>query len=80
MSDIALPAHVEPFRLPDVEPILIVSDLVKVFPIKAGILRRTVGGVQAVSGVSFSVGKGQTVGLVGESGCGKSTTGRLILR
>jgi oligopeptide/dipeptide ABC transporter ATP-binding protein len=80
VSDIATPAHVEAFRLPEVEPILTVSDLVKVFPIKAGILRRVVGGVQAVSGVSFTVGKGQTVGLVGESGCGKSTTGRLILR
>jgi len=80
VSDVALPAHVEPFRLPEVEPILVVSDLVKVFPIRAGIFRRVVGGVQAVSGVSFTVGKGQTVGLVGESGCGKSTTGRLVLR
>ena len=67
-------------RCPRSSPILTVTDLVKVFPIRAGLLRRVVGGVQAVSGVSFTVGEGQTVGLVGESGCGKSTTGRLILR
>jgi oligopeptide/dipeptide ABC transporter ATP-binding protein len=76
-ADVVEPAV---FQLPDVEPILLVRDLVKVFPIRAGLMRRVVGGVQAVSGVSFSVGKGQTLGLVGESGCGKSTTGRLVLR
>jgi oligopeptide transport system ATP-binding protein len=61
-------------------PLLSVRDLVKRFPVKGGILRRTVGEVHAVSGVSFDLGRGETLGLVGESGCGKSTTGRLILR
>ena len=56
------------------------TDLVKEFPIKAGFFGRQVGSVKAVSGVSFAVPKGQTLGLVGESGCGKSTTGRLVLR
>ena len=62
------------------EPLLQVTDLVKEFPIKAGFFGRQVGSVKAVSGVSFAVPRGQTLGLVGESGCGKSTTGRLILR
>jgi oligopeptide transport system ATP-binding protein len=57
-----------------------VEKLVKRFDVKGGILRRTVAQVHAVSGVSFDLGKGETLGLVGESGCGKSTTGRLILR
>jgi oligopeptide/dipeptide ABC transporter ATP-binding protein len=61
-------------------PVLEVRDLVKNFPIRAGLFRKTVGEVQAVSGVSFSVGRGETLGIVGESGCGKSTTGRCILR
>ncbi len=61
-------------------PLLEVKNLVKYFPIKAGILRRTVAQVQAVDGVSFSIQPGETLGLVGESGCGKTTTGRLILR
>ncbi len=62
------------------EPILDVKDLVKRFPIRAGLLRRAVGEVQAVSGISFSVNQGETFGLVGESGCGKSTTARCLLR
>ncbi len=61
-------------------PILEVVDLVKNFPIRAGLFKHKVGEVQAVSGISFSVGRGETLGLVGESGCGKSTTGRCILR
>ena len=61
-------------------PLLRVKDLVKRFPVKGGILQRTVNEVHAVSGVSFDINKGETLGLVGESGCGKSTTGRLILR
>ncbi|HEV7525391.1 MAG TPA: dipeptide ABC transporter ATP-binding protein [Acidimicrobiia bacterium] len=63
-----------------VGPILEVTDLVKEFPIRAGFFGRTIGTVKAVSGVSFSVLPGKTLGLVGESGCGKSTTGRLIMR
>jgi oligopeptide transport system ATP-binding protein len=61
-------------------PLLRVDNLVKRFPVKGGILRRTVAEVHAVSGVSFDLAPGETLGLVGESGCGKSTTGRLILR
>ncbi|CAI9406094.1 ABC transporter ATP-binding protein [Nocardioides sp. T2.26MG-1] len=65
----------------DAEPILEVRDLRMYFPVRsAGIIRRTVGNVQAVDGVSFQVPKGGSLGLVGESGCGKSTTGRLITR
>jgi peptide/nickel transport system ATP-binding protein len=74
----------EPMTTPQVssEPVLLeVNDLVKHFPIKSsGIIRRTIGQVQAVDGVSFSVRSGQSLGLVGESGCGKTTTGRLITR
>ena len=62
------------------EPLLRVEKLVKRFAVKGGLLRRTVGEVHAVSGVSFDLAPGETLGLVGESGCGKSTTGRLILR
>jgi oligopeptide/dipeptide ABC transporter ATP-binding protein len=63
------------------KPILRVEDLKMYFPVKSsGILRRTVGHVQAVDGVSFQVNAGASLGLVGESGCGKSTTGRLITR
>lgn len=64
----------------DTDYILKVKDLKKHFPIKAGILQRTVGQVKAVDGVSFAIRKGETLGLVGESGCGKSTAGRTIIR
>jgi oligopeptide/dipeptide ABC transporter ATP-binding protein len=81
VSDAATtPLGLEPFALPGVEPILEIRDLVKVFPVRSGLMRRVTGGVQAVSGISFTVGRGQTVGVVGESGCGKSTMGRLLLR
>jgi peptide/nickel transport system ATP-binding protein len=60
--------------------ILEVNDLVKEFPVRAGLLRRQIGAVHAVSGVSFTVRAGRTLGLVGESGCGKTTTGRAILK
>jgi oligopeptide transport system ATP-binding protein len=62
------------------EPLLRINDLVKNFPVKGGVLRRTVEEVHAVDHVSFEIAPGETLGLVGESGCGKSTTGRCILR
>ncbi|WP_157610204.1 ABC transporter ATP-binding protein [Spirillospora albida] len=62
------------------EPLLQVDNLGKHFPVTAGLLRRQVAAVKAVDGVSFSVHKGETLGVVGESGCGKSTTGRMIMR
>ncbi len=59
--------------------ILEVRDLVKHFPVRAGLLRREVNQVHAVCGLNFDVARGETLGLVGESGCGKSTTGRMLL-
>ena len=57
-----------------------VRDLTMHFPIRTGLLRRLTGSVKAVDGVSFDIYEGETLGLVGESGCGKSTCGRAILR
>ena len=62
------------------ETLLKVEELVMHFPIYQGVIRRQVGAVHAVDGVSFEIYKGETLGLVGESGCGKSTAGRAILR
>lgn len=62
------------------ETLVSVRDLTMHFPIYKGLLRRQVGVVKAVDGVSFDIKRGETLGLVGESGCGKSTTGRAILR
>jgi oligopeptide/dipeptide ABC transporter ATP-binding protein len=69
-----------PVAIADPVPVLEVSNLKKHFPIRKGLLRTTVGHVYAVDGVSFFIKPGETLGLVGESGCGKTTVGRTILR
>jgi oligopeptide/dipeptide ABC transporter ATP-binding protein len=67
-------------RVSNAPPVLEVEDLKKHFPVRKGLLARTIGHVYAVDGVSFTIGEGETLGLVGESGCGKSTAGRTVLR
>ncbi len=69
-------------KTPDTENeyLLEVKNLVKWFPIKSSFFKQTIGNVRAVDGISFKIKRGQTMGLVGESGCGKSTAGRTILR
>jgi peptide/nickel transport system ATP-binding protein len=62
------------------DPLVLVDDLKTHFPIRRGLLQRQVGAVRAVDGVSFTIAKGRTLGLVGESGCGKTTVGRSMLR
>jgi peptide/nickel transport system ATP-binding protein len=69
----------EPDRGGKVQPLLIVESLKKHFPVRGGLFNRTVAKVQAVDGISFTVAKGEVLGIVGESGCGKSTTARLIM-
>jgi ABC-type oligopeptide transport system ATPase subunit len=61
-------------------PLLEVQGLRKLFPVRAGLFNRVVGNVFAVDGVSFQIGRGETLGLVGESGCGKSTAGKTVLK
>lgn len=77
-------ADAAPYEHPKARPmsetLLSVKNLVKQFPIRGGLLSRVVDRVHAVDGVTFDLAKGETLGLVGESGCGKSTTGRCILR
>ena len=79
-------ANTDPTAVPGIvepkigEELLSVSGLVKHFPIRKGVLQRQVGAVQAVDGLTFNVTRGETLSLVGESGCGKTTTGRLLTR
>jgi peptide/nickel transport system ATP-binding protein len=77
-----LGAHVRPLPTPTAsdQPLVEVRGLVKRFPVKGGVLQRTIAEVKAVDGVDLQVARGETLGLVGESGCGKTTVGRLILR
>ena len=63
-----------------VDPVLEVINLKQYFPIKAGLMQRVVGHVKAVDGISFTINSGKTMGLVGESGCGKTTAGKTIVR
>jgi peptide/nickel transport system ATP-binding protein len=80
-EDLVLPTPREAGTGPAAEPLLEVTGLTKHFPVKGGFpIRRTVGAVQAVDGIDLTVHVGESFGLVGESGCGKSTTGRLITR
>ncbi|WP_030807103.1 oligopeptide/dipeptide ABC transporter ATP-binding protein [Streptomyces sp. NRRL F-2799] len=80
-KDLLLPAPRDENADAGGEPLLEVSGLTKHFPVKGGFpIRRTIGAVQAVDGIDLSVRVGESFGLVGESGCGKSTTGRLITR
>jgi peptide/nickel transport system ATP-binding protein/oligopeptide transport system ATP-binding protein len=78
VESVALEAE-RPVRVPDDHPLLVAEDLVKDFPVRGGVFSRTVALVSAVAGVNLQVDRGETLGLVGESGCGKSTTGRLLL-
>ncbi len=69
-----------PREAPGGGPLLKVEDLCKHFPVRTGVLQRVTGWVKAVDGVSFHLDEGETLGLVGESGCGKTTVGRTVLR
>jgi peptide/nickel transport system ATP-binding protein/oligopeptide transport system ATP-binding protein len=77
----ALPAPTDtPTGTPQGDALLSVTGLTKHFPIRRGLLQRQVGAVQAVDGLTFDVARGETLSLVGESGCGKTTTGRMLTR
>jgi peptide/nickel transport system ATP-binding protein len=81
VSNVATDVHHEARTTANTDAVLTVENLKMYFPVKSsGILRRTIGHVQAVDGVSFQLPTGGSLGLVGESGCGKSTTGRLVTR
>ena len=73
-------ADTQPAPSPETQPLVQVDQLKKHFPIRQGlIIEREIGSVKAVDGISFSIQRGETLGLVGESGCGKTTAGRTIL-
>jgi peptide/nickel transport system ATP-binding protein len=78
-SPVAGPGPSPPSAAGEVAPLVVLSRVVKEFPVTAGVLRRKAGGVKAVSDVSFGVRQGETFGVVGESGCGKTTLGRLMV-
>ncbi|AUG79765.1 Peptide ABC transporter ATPase [Kitasatospora sp. MMS16-BH015] len=80
MTDSQTATIPSPAPAADREPLLRVSGLTRHFPITKGLLRRQTGAVRAVDGIDFTVNAGETLGVVGESGCGKSTMGRLITR
>jgi oligopeptide/dipeptide ABC transporter ATP-binding protein len=80
MKKTTLPGSAETGESSSSNDLLVVKDLVKYFPVRGGVLQRVAAWVQAVDGVSFTVQQGETLGLVGESGCGKTTVGRSVLR